>query len=253
MYTDSEGIVLRQVKTTNGRRMVLLFSKKYGKISAGSSISEKGRSKSALAMRPFTFGRYELFKNRDSYNINSAEVIKSFYKIGEDVDKYMNASYILEFTDKLLVEEQPAPALFNMLIDYFDILAERKKKYETLSLAYQVKAMELMGNAPELKSCVICGSKESASHFSIKDGGIICDKCANNLITTGNASLIFKLNFDTINALRYFLANPLANLKKIGLDDDIQKELRALLRGYSEYHLDIKELKSESFFGECKI
>ncbi len=27
MYIDSEGIILRQTKTTNGRRMVLLFSK----------------------------------------------------------------------------------------------------------------------------------------------------------------------------------------------------------------------------------
>ena len=67
MITDTEGVVLRQIKAAYGRRMVLLFSKKYGKISAGSSISEKGRSRAALAMRPFTYGRYELFKNRDSY------------------------------------------------------------------------------------------------------------------------------------------------------------------------------------------
>ena len=77
MITDTEGVVLRQIKAAYGRRMVLLFSKKYGKISAGSSISEKGRSRAALAMRPFTYGRYELFKNRDSYNVNSAEVITS--------------------------------------------------------------------------------------------------------------------------------------------------------------------------------
>ncbi|MDD4367176.1 MAG: recombination protein O N-terminal domain-containing protein, partial [Eubacteriales bacterium] len=62
MYTDTEGIILRQTKTVNGRRMVLLFSKKYGKISAGTGISEKGRSKAALAMRPFAYGRYEIFK-----------------------------------------------------------------------------------------------------------------------------------------------------------------------------------------------
>jgi len=139
MYTDSEGIILRQVKTTNGRRMVLLFSRKYGKISAGSSINEKGRSKAALAMRPFTFGRYEFFKNRDTYNINSAEAIKSFYKIGEDVDKYMCASYVLEFTDKLLIEEQPVPALFDMLVEFFDMLSERKSKYETLVIGYMIR------------------------------------------------------------------------------------------------------------------
>ena len=89
MYIDTEGIILKQVKTVNNRRMVLLFSRKYGKIGAGTSINEKGRGKSALAMRPFTYGKYELYKNRDNYNINGAEVIKSYFKIGEDVEKYM--------------------------------------------------------------------------------------------------------------------------------------------------------------------
>ena len=71
MLTDTEGIVLRQTKTSYNRRMILLFSKKYGKISAGTGIQEKGRGRNSLALRPFTYGRYEIFKNRDSYNINS--------------------------------------------------------------------------------------------------------------------------------------------------------------------------------------
>ena len=50
MLTDTEGIVLRQIKTSYNRRMILLFSKKYGKISAGTSIQEKGRGKSSLAL-----------------------------------------------------------------------------------------------------------------------------------------------------------------------------------------------------------
>ena len=130
MLTDTEAIVLRQVKTSYGRKMILLFSKKYGKISAGTSIGEKGRSKSSLALRPFTYGRYELFKNRDSYNINGADVIKSYYKIGEDVDKYMNGAYVLEFTEKALAEEVPAPAVFELLKDFFDLLENRKKTYQ---------------------------------------------------------------------------------------------------------------------------
>ena len=108
MITDTEGIVLKQVKTAYGRRMILLFSQKYGKISVGTSINEKGRNKSALALRPFTYGKYDLFKNRDSFNLNNASVLKSYYKIGEDVDKYMNSSYILEFTEKVLQEGQPS-------------------------------------------------------------------------------------------------------------------------------------------------
>ena len=81
MITDTEGIVLRQIRTSYGRRMILLFSKKFGKISAGTGIGERGKSKSSLALRPFTYGRYELFKGRDSYNINSAEALRSYYAI----------------------------------------------------------------------------------------------------------------------------------------------------------------------------
>ena len=77
MITDTEGIVLRQTKTVNGRRMVLLFSRKLGKISLGTGVAEGGRNKSALAIRPFTYGRYEIFKGRDSYNLNGGQVIKS--------------------------------------------------------------------------------------------------------------------------------------------------------------------------------
>ena len=66
MYINSEGIILRQVKAASGRRMLLVFTKKYGKISAGSDISEKGRGKAALALRPFTYGQYEFFKNRQN-------------------------------------------------------------------------------------------------------------------------------------------------------------------------------------------
>ena len=122
MLTDTEGIVLRQIKTSYNRRMIVLFSRKYGKIRAGTSLGDKGRSKSSLALRPFTFGRYELFVNRDSYNINSAEVLRSYYKIGEDVDKYMNGAYVLEFTEKVLEEGVPQTGVFDLLIDFFTLL-----------------------------------------------------------------------------------------------------------------------------------
>ena len=88
--------------------MIVLLSEKYGKISAGTSISEKGKNKTALALRPFTKGRYELFKNKETYNINGAETMESFFSLGEDVDKYMIASYALELTDLMLEEGQSA-------------------------------------------------------------------------------------------------------------------------------------------------
>lgn len=247
MYTDTEGIIFRQVKTVNGRRMVLLFSKKYGKISAGTNISEKGKSKSSLAMRPFTYGRYELYKNRDSYHINGTEVIKSYYRIGEDVEKYMYCSYVLEFTEKLLQEESPVPTIFDMILDFFDIMEKRTKKYSSLMLAYQIKVLQEAGSMPHVKQCVRCGDKGEPILFSIEEGGILCKRCCQNFHENNNDTLIYTVNFGIVNILQYILDNSLKSFENLALDDEIQKQLHTIIKSYIAYHMDIGDLKSESF------
>ncbi|MEG1583648.1 MAG: DNA repair protein RecO [Anaerovorax sp.] len=250
MYIDTEGIILKQIKTVNGRRMVLLFSKKYGKISAGTSISEKGRSKSALAMRPFTYGRYELYKNRDSYNINGADVIKSYYKIGEDVEKYMYCSYVLEFTEKLIQEDAAAPQIFNMVIDFFDVMEKRSKKYDTLTLAYQVKALQLSGIMPNITQCVSCGCPDKIVAFDVKNGGILCEKCFAQAEKTANHTLIFTINFGIVGILKYILENPIKSFENLAIGETSLKILKEIMKSYVAYHLDISNLKSENFLIE---
>ena len=42
----------------------------------------------------------------------------------------MCSSFVLELTDKFLVEEQPNPKLFNLVIDFFESIERRTKKHE---------------------------------------------------------------------------------------------------------------------------
>jgi len=246
MHINSEGIVFRQVKIGGGRKMIHLFTKKYGKISAGSSIPEKTRTKSAMATQLFTYSNYEIFKSKDYYNINSGEVKKTYYRIAEDVDKYMQASFVLELTEKMLPEELPQPRLFNLLIDFFAEMEKREKKHETLVLAYEVKALDLLGSFPQLDQCACCGSRENLTCFSIRDGGMICGNCGNK----ANDTLIYQPKFDIVNVLKYFLKTPLHTFEKIALDEAAAKDLQGILRKYMSYYLDIGTLKSESFLKE---
>ena len=245
MLTDTEGIVLRQIKTSYNRRMILLFSRRYGKISAGTSIGEKGRSKSALALRPFTYGRYELFKGRDSYNINSADVLRSFYRIGEDVDKYMQGAYVLEFTEYVLENEMPAPRLFDLLIEFFEVLEDRDRGIGTLVLAYQTKLLQIMGLLPQLDQCAVCGASAPAAGFSVREGGIVCADCLAKDEISSDSTLISCTKFDIVKVLKYFLVNPLKKLENIALTEEMGKVVQKLIREYAAYHLDISDIKSE--------
>ncbi len=225
--------------------MILLFSKKYGKISAGTGINERGKGKSSLALRPFTYGRYELFKNRDSYNINGADVLKSYYAIGEDVDKYMNGAYVLEFTERVLEEEVPAPGIFSLLIDFFDLLETRDRGIGTLVLAYQTKVFRYAGVMPQLDRCAVCGQEKPAAGFSIEDGGIICEDCRREMENLERHALIYDVRFGILDILKYFAANPLKKLENIALKGDAGKQLQKIIREYAAYYLDASDLKSE--------
>ncbi len=252
MLVSSEGIVLKQRKIANNRRMITVFTKNYGKISCGTSLTEKSKGKSALAIRPFTYADYDIFKGRDYYNINSAQTKKSYYSIGEDLDRFLVASKFIEYLDKLLEEDQPRPKLFDMTVEFLEIIAESERNYDTLLYAFIIKTLRVQGVMPELTCCVDCGKKtddfgyeiadnKKGHAFSINSGGIICESCIEREKTNGNP-LIYKPNFDIITVFRYFIDNPLVHFEKVGLKDSVSKDIRRILGHYIDHYLGVDVL-----------
>lgn len=243
MQVQTKGIILKQTKIMNDKRMLSIFTERYGKISVASN-NDTGRSKvkSALAYKPFTLGNYDLYKVRDTYRLAKGETLKSYYKIGEDVDKYFEASYVLEFTNKLLIENEPARSMFDLLSDYFEILERRTKEYSFLTLVYQIKAIQMCGYMPQLTECVCCGKKNTDFSFYVEGGGAICHDCAQD------NGLIYKSDSDIIEKIVFIANNSIKAMEKIYLETDSLEKMKSLIRDYTKYHLDISGLKSEQMF-----
>lgn len=245
MIINAEGIVLRQRKIAGNRRMIVLFTKQYGKLSAGTSINERGRSKAALALRPFTYAEYDIFKGREAYSINSASVIHSYYSIGEDINRFMTAASFLEYLEKVLDEGVAMPALFNLSLDYLQSVSRTKGSADTLLYAFIVKSLRMLGVMPELKCCVNCGKELGEiiepRMFSVSSGGIICEECA-QIERQGGNSLIYNPSFSIIDVFRYFESKPLATFEKVDLKPEDAKTVKDILSNYTEHYLDVNVL-----------
>jgi DNA repair protein RecO (recombination protein O) len=257
MLISSEGIVLKQRKIPGNRRMIVIFTKNYGKISAGTGISERSKGKSALALRPFTYANYELFRNKGYYNINGADTLKSFYSIGEDIDRFMTASKVIEYLDRVLEEEKSMPRLFGYTLEFFEAISKADSNHETILYAYLVKTLALLGIMPELDFCVDCGKKrdvfergdgKGVRFFSVTAGGIVCDDCGEREKNTVE-SLIFEPDFDIVTVLRYFLKNPISHFGRVGLKPSVSAELKRVLSGYLNHYLNVDILDSEVTMG----
>ena len=249
MYTDSEGLMLKQTKAVDGKKIITLLSKKYGKISCQSKLKTSNKHAN-IALGSFVYSKYQLYKNREFFSIISGEIIKSYYSIGEDIVKYGYASYVLELTEKILEEGHPVPRIFNILIDYLNVLDKRKGKFDTVLVAYELKLFRELGIMPNLRSCVNCGKKIDKEcgkiYFDVKGGGVLCSNCINTQDT-----LIFKAGFGMIEIIDYCISRPLQSLKRLALNDEMLKQIKQIIKYYKEYHLDLGSLKSEVFLKEA--
>jgi DNA repair protein RecO (recombination protein O) len=250
MLINSEGIVLRQRKIANNRRMIVLFTKKYGKISAGTSMNERGKGRSALALRPFTHAVYEIFRNRDYYNINGADVRESYYSVGEDIDRFMAASKLIEYLDAVLPEEQPQPKIFDLTIEFMETISYANGNYMTLLYAFIFKTLRVMGFMPEIRVCVDCGKsledirKESngrACVFSVGAGGILCESCCERE-ENDPSQMVFRTGFDIVDVIQYLVSKPLSVFEKVALKPQVSDDLRKILSEYLKYYLNVDVL-----------
>lgn len=243
MLITTEGIVLKQNKIAGNRRMIVLFTKDYGKISAGTSLNERSKGRSALALRPFTYAEYEIYKNRGYYNINGASVRKSFYAIGEDIDRFMAASHVIEYLNLSLEEEQYRPRMFELTIEFLDAVTRAtKSSCQTMVYAYIFKTLGMQGIMPELRQCVNCGKPldqmKRPIRFSVSGGGILCGDCSGEEKADPNA-LIFEPDFDIVEVIQYMTKSPLETFGRVTLKKNVQRELGRILAEYLDYYLNI--------------
>ena len=246
MRTETEGIALRQTKTAGNRLALELFTRELGKIGVGSFPVNRKKTKSSLAVQPFTYGEYYINKKRDFYDLEKAEVISSFYGIGEKLDRFVNASYIMELTDKLLPEDVAQPEIFDLLREFLELTEHRSDKTITLCLAYEIRILSMLGVFPEIDRCVSCGREHDLSCFSVEDGGMLCSDCSSKIKRDRRHSLIFNIDFDIVRIVRYFQETPFKTFGKVALNSDKAALIDRMLKEYFAYHLGIENLKSES-------
>ena len=242
MLISSEGIVLRQTRITGGRRLINLFTRDYGKITAGTSLNEKGKSRAALALRPFTYSEYDIFKSKNSFNINSASVRESFYSIGEDMDRYFAASKLIEYIDSILEEGVPSPKLFEMTIECLRCMSESENGPRTLLYAFVIKSLRVFGVMPHTASCINCGREDVVLPvFSVTAGGLLCSECASlhGIQESGRepSRLIYEPSFDIVQVLDYFIKTPFRQFIRLNLKPEVESELEMIVSEYVSYYL----------------
>lgn len=250
MADTVQGIILRQTKTAaGGRRMLEIFTDRYGKVSASSYPERKGKKRTDLAIRPFTLGEYSFLSGRGSFRIEHAEAVRSYFGIGEEPDRFLAASFVLELTDRSFPENEPSGETFELLRDFLTVIEHRKRGFLTPVLAYEIHLLSILGIFPVMNRCVVCGEPlrpENSAGFGILEGGMLCGDCLRKIQESTGAQLIYNADFGIITAIEYFAGHPMKAFQTLTLERTKAKNIQKAVREYFAYYLEIGALRSDS-------
>jgi DNA repair protein RecO (recombination protein O) len=171
-----EAILLAVRNWGEADRMVTLFSKEFGKITAIAYGARRPKNRLAGALQPFAIVDVALASAKSTASVRQCEVKHSFRELREDLTYMAYAMFITEIVTDLWPERQPEPALFELVPAAFSLLTQQNPRIVTLACIWQLLA--IAGFCPEYKHCLKCGQAiVYPAFFDIEGGGSVCAGC----------------------------------------------------------------------------
>lgn len=182
----TDAINLKSYNLSEADKIIVMYSKEKGLIRGVAKGVKKPKSKLGARMDLLVANTLMLHKGRNLDTICQAEVVNSFYKTRQDIDKIFYSSYVTEVVHNFGVENDPSSVeIYDLLYKTLNTISTAENKTEILLavIKFQLKIMILSGFSLELNDCLICHEtlKDEKLYFVPEMGGIVCENCANKI------------------------------------------------------------------------
>jgi len=179
----ANAFVLKRIPLGETDKILTLFTREYGKLSAVAKGSRKTTSRLAGATEPLMYLKALLAEGRNLDVLTQCEIRESFPLVRGDFGLYLRATYACELLDRVTVERHAhgAQEAFDLLLSTLYIL-QRARDPDAAVHAYELQLMAQEGYDPLLTHCVWCERSLDAEievvGYSAARGGALCADCA---------------------------------------------------------------------------
>lgn len=176
-------IVLRAVNYRDFDRMLTLFSREAGKISAGARGAHRQKSQLSAASTQFCTGEYVLDEKNGKYTVRTCMLDEAYYPLREDAQRFAYAAALTQVCEEIVQPNEPQTELYDTLLRALAYLAyDHDHETENIVLPFLMRAMVLSGHGAMLTRCAACGGRIEDARFDEMAGGVICARHANRML-----------------------------------------------------------------------
>lgn len=231
-----EALVLSTVDYGEADRIVTLFTRGRGRLSAFAAGARKSKRRFAGALEAGTHLRARLVERRgETFRLDGADIVQSFHRVRDDLPRISRLLYCLELVRELTRDHEPHVTLFDQLRDYLAKL-EAKEAGPTSLLLFELDALAQAGFMPQFSPCGLCGQPiGDRPRFDPEQGGVVCFGCSPR-VPRG-----FPVSAEVVEALARLQAG-----QRTPLSSELRAKARQLLNVFIAHHLG-RKLKSVDF------
>ena len=191
----------------------------------------------AGAVNPFSFGEFTLYAGRTSYTIQSASVTNYFAELREDIVGAYYGFYFLEFAGFYTKEANDEREMLKLLYQTMKALVNERIPNRLIRYIFELRALCINGEGPQVFQCISCGDKERPALFSVKKGGLVCSECMQD---TADG---MKLDPSTLYTLQYIESSRIEKLYTFIVSEKVLDELGHVMERYLDVYVE-KKFKS---------
>lgn len=179
-------------------------------------------------------------KRKNIHTISECDLKETFRHLNDDLERRLWAYYAVELVDKLTALEDKNSNIYWLLLHTLKLF-DSERFIDKVVMLFQIKLLQFLGLMPQLEFCVNCDKRPASEmHFSIRFGGLLCDKCFGADIQS------FFLSKGTAASMRLLAKTPLLSLSRISISKKLREEISQLLGRFIDYQLG-EHLKSARF------
>jgi DNA repair protein RecO (recombination protein O) len=177
-----EAFVLRHRDLGEDDKLLSLFTREHGRLSAIARGARKKNSPLGGSTDTLTFARFMLAKGRRFEYVTQAQPLRTCLRVRGDLERLAHAMVFAELLERTCGEEEPNEPAYSLALLLMELLDSEAAPACVLLWA-ELRLMGLLGYAPLLDQCARCHRPDIGKkvHFSPSAGGLVCAPCAVHL------------------------------------------------------------------------
>lgn len=251
--TKVTGMVLASMPVGDYDRRLTILTKERGKIAAFAKGARKPTSTLLACSQPFSFGEFELYEGKSSYNVMNGEISNYFSELRDDIEAIYYGMYFCEFACYMTKENLDATEQLKLLYVSLRALCKKSLNKKLVRYIFELRFLSVSGEMPQVFECVSCGKKDLLEAervwFLAEKGGLFCEECQGSVTKEAegqwaHASDKIEVGSSTVYTLQYMVSAPLEKLYTFTVSEEVLDELGRVCGSFLQKQVG-REMKTE--------